>query len=165
MRTLLTLSKFSVIFSYSIDLQNELTKDDCDWWDGDYGVPIQCPPGTVARGACGSGRRDDCSSTMRPGDKTTTQLYCCKTQYQNDPISKIDGSHDCSQKHGNAGSPKQCGEHHNQMKPIFRLCGSGMNSDCKADDNHHYSHVLDCCYSSDLEVSGENMCVWSYKGV
>merc|ERR1712043_33274 len=108
------------------------------------------------------GRRDDCSSTMRPGDKTTTQVYCCRTKYQNHPISSITDGHDCNQKHMNEGSSKECSEYNGQMKPILRLCGSGMNSDCKGDDGHHYSATIDCCYTADLEVQGPNFCVWSY---
>ena len=154
-------------FSHKIVQNNQtasLTADECNWWDGDYGVPIQCPPGTVARGACGSGRRDDCSSTMRPGDKTTTQLYCCRTKYQNDIITSVtdNGAQDCNQKHKNEGDQQECSSHEGQMKPIFRLCGSGMNSDCKGDDGHHWSFTMDCCYTRDLEVAEQKFCVWSY---
>ena len=153
-------------FSHTLT-QNGLTDsltsgDECNWWDGDYGVPIQCPPGTVARGACGSGRRDDCSSTMRPGDKTTTQLYCCKTKYQNDVISDVKKGHDCNQKHKDAGKKQECSSHEGRMKAIFRLCGSGMNNDCKSDDGHHYSVTFDCFATDDLEVSSKDFCVWSY---
>ena len=123
-----------------------------------YGEFLQCNPGSVAQGACGSGRKADCKTA---GEKVTQKLYCCETRNQNDPVFDADPTTGpCDEKAAFEGKKEKC----NEGQAVYRMCGSGMNHNCRSDVDllGLYNMVIDCCDSADIEVKNHDMCVWSY---
>merc|ERR1712150_41339 len=134
--------------------------DNCEWIEGMYGDYIQCQPGFVATGACGSGRKADCKGQ---GDKVTQKIHCCQTANQNDPVFDASPANDyqgCDEERGFEGKKEKCEDN----KAVYRMCGSGMNHDCRSEVDLFglYSIVIDCCTSMDVQVADHDMCVWSY---
>ena len=128
--------------------------DDCEWFEAKEGQTVTCLPGWVATGACGSGRRPDCSNG-RLSTKHHTMIKCCPHKYQNDP------EHDCSTtgyKYGiDAECPKlepELGES-SSILSIHALCTSGRTAACKND----YTQ-LTCCKTDDITVGPRNQCGW-----
>merc|ERR1711981_170997 len=137
-------------------------RDDCAWYNGNYGNSVTCPAGYIATGACSSGRRAGCSAGLSPiGNKVFTMIKCCHSKYDNDATP-----HDCDVDHAGSNEKTVCGRLDDGGKQKFMnsLCTSGRQADCKDPvDGKKYYETLNCCLSEDIQVETDTTkCSWLY---
>ena len=126
----------------------------CEWLGGGYGVDVECLPGWVATGACGSGRRSDCTAERGPlPSKYHFMVQCCQTKNNNYlQTNCVDSGY----KYGNLATCPQ-------GQALFGGCGSGMNADCKINGTgSKYYFVTRCCEDEDITVSDPSYCDWKF---
>merc|ERR1712088_143741 len=124
----------------------------CEWYGASYGVNINCLPGWVSTGMCGSGRYADC--TDERGIFPTTYYYmlqCCQTKYQNY------GQSNCQTTGYGYGALGVCasGQAH------YGGCGSGNDLNCKVNGNS-YCFSNKCCDNGDITLGDSSFCDWKF---
>jgi len=106
----------------------EFYYSDCDTYNSDYGVPIDCrdhDEGTqIVEGQCHSGSAHDCH-----GD--ANQVACCSGHYQGKPVGN--NPDECTWEYGGYGQMLECGR---SDEVLVGRCGSGSKRDCPGDSSH-----------------------------
>ena len=147
--------KLSTITTFLLSKIVFSQRDECEWLDASYGQPVECLPGWIARGACGSGGRADCKMGLR--NKVFTKLYCCHTKFDNDP------RHDCQESDGGDGEEIYCpNSADGSIGELTTLCSSGRNADCVGENGRKYYDFIRCCDSSDVTLGPIEYCSWRY---
>jgi len=130
-------------------------RSECEWLAGSHGQPVECLPGWIALGACGSGRNADCKMGLR--NKSFTKLLCCHTKYDNDP------RHDCQEVDGGDGEEIYCPVGSDgSINELTTLCSSGRTADCQGTNNRNHYDFIRCCESSDVTLGAIEYCSWRY---
>merc|ERR1711934_234782 len=134
----------------------------CEWVEqpsGTYGVTVNCLPGWVMAGMCGSGSRSDCQSHIF-ASKIAYQIYCCPTSHTNDPCNE-GGQYQVSSDYGQS---LNCNTNNSKgaMDVMVGGCGSGRYHDCTTNSGTSVANVANCCTTGDITVGPTNMCAWRW---
>ena len=110
---------------------------------------MKCQDGYIGMGMCGSEAGSACS---RPGNRSWTNLQCCKIE------SRTSMKSSCVEHYASHGVLNVC----DRGKMVFQLCGSGKNPDCAIMDNQtKAATIILCCYDDALHIDN-NECTWNY---
>lgn len=127
-----------------------IARENCEWIGASAGSFLTCPIGWIAKGLCGSGRRDSCKSSIR-ADKYTYMLECCEKQ-----THFWDEERNCEYVGGAAGQTVTCPD----SRPfMFGGCGSSNREDCRLYTEKYTTTAL-CCKDNGLVISSG--CAWRY---
>lgn len=133
----------------------------CEWLGGASGQDVECLPGWVMKGVCGSGFRADCSEKRR-SKSYFYMIKCCQTKYQKYQQS------DCHTEGLQSGEFEQCADPvTGSLQAMFGGCGSGRNNDCVVTDpetgdiESGFSTNQKCCDNGDISIEA-NSCGWRY---
>lgn len=115
----------------------------CMWISASYGDIVNCQPGWVMSGVCGSGYQSDCKS-----GKYWYMIQCCDA-------GEDYPQYDCKLQHSKYGSSCKC---HDSLA-AYGGCGSGKNGDCKH-SGHSDWNELECCKKDNLKLNtGSDSCI------
>ena len=133
----------------------------CEWLGASNGQDINCLPGWVATGTCGSAANKDCVDPA-PGsrNKYVTMLQCCETKYTNSG-----GQNSCTQTGSKKGTLLPCLSQDGSNNPLalYGICGSGRSKDCRIQsDSGKYTFTETCCENADITVIDGGACGWRH---
>lgn len=134
----------------------------CEWLAGTSGQDLQCLPGWVMKGVCGSGSRSDCSEKYRRG-KYFYMIKCCQTKYQKNMQDN------CHIEGLASGQFQQCSNSNSgDLQAMYGGCGSGRHSDCVVTDVDTgaveatgFSTNQRCCDNEDITIQSKS-CGWRF---
>eukprot|EP00095_Tigriopus_kingsejongensis_P005918 maker-scaffold825_size91437-snap-gene-0.14 protein:Tk05918 transcript:maker-scaffold825_size91437-snap-gene-0.14-mRNA-1 annotation:"hypothetical protein" len=123
--------------------------DNCTWRGVKYGTMVFCEANEVVRGACGSGKDDNC------GTDIWHSVLCCDTE---DYFWT-----DCVDYNGSHGQDLSCPFLTQNPNSLMEgLCGSGEDSNCNGS-----GHTVKCCqggFTDGSKLSSTNICYWKLSG-